>query len=100
MVDEMIASQTHKPILQTSELHPEDDHGCARIARVGWQLKDRYDVFVNGPVVLATHGSPAYAIIEALLDSSSQEIPVFDRTRMPEMGSVTELVEQKDGTWC
>eukprot|EP00931_Biecheleriopsis_adriatica_P060676 TRINITY_DN36450_c0_g1_i2.p1 TRINITY_DN36450_c0_g1~~TRINITY_DN36450_c0_g1_i2.p1 ORF type:complete len:307 (-),score=46.60 TRINITY_DN36450_c0_g1_i2:386-1306(-) len=98
-IDPLLNSQTHKPLLQVSELSPEDDFGCSRLARVAWELKSRRDIFAHGPLVLVTHGSPAFALVEALLDSSNSIIPVFDRKRMPEMGSITELAEQPNGTW-
>lgn len=98
-IEALVDIDLHAPLMPTSTLNPEHDHGCNRLAQFAWILKERQDLFARGPLVLVTHGSPSFALIEALRDTSNCIIPVFDKSRMPEMASVTELVEEPDGSW-
>eukprot|EP00665_Eupelagonemidae_sp_cell47_P000630 gene630-1558_t len=63
---------------------------------IALQTKRRRGASAGLPAPPRRRGSPSYAIIEAL--SRPGAAPVFDRARMPEMGSVTELAEV-DGEW-
>lgn len=96
-IDPSVQPSIHVPLMATTELRPEQDHGCARAAEVAARLRARHELFARGAVLCVTHGSLAFGLIEALQDGS--RVPVFQKRRMPEMGSVTELVEDADGAW-
>jgi len=85
------------PLVSTSELRQDADNTfprtMSRAACFVQRLTD--EQFVDGPLLLVTHGGTAVGIIEALLTGSEG---TWDKARLPDMGSVTHL-EHADGRW-
>lgn len=79
------------PLVDCGELREEpEDFGMQRALMFTQRLLARPEMFQDGPVLIVTHGSTAFGIIESLVRGSLVE---FDLGGMPGQCSVTELQE-------
>lgn len=94
------ASSTPVPLVAASELEEDDSltfeasmrRARTFASRLEKDLKNRPR---DAPVLLVGHGGSVFGVVEAL---QSRAVPTWDKDRMPEMGSITEL-EEIDGRW-
>jgi len=96
-VAELRVSTGGEPLFAVSELQRDEDDTFMQSMLRSLELVKRLTAehFTGGPVLLLTHGGPAFGIVHALLHGEA--VP-FDKDRMPEMGCVMQF-EEREGQW-
>jgi len=96
-IQSQVEASDATPLIAVKELQVDEDlsfeSSMARAYQLAQRLSDEH--FANGPLMLVTHGGVGFGLIETLLTG---QIPVWDRNRMPEMGSATQL-QEVGGQW-
>jgi broad specificity phosphatase PhoE len=92
----------HKPLVTTQELEKDEPEkanpqSMVRAAKLVARLQTLHGRDDGAfPMLLVTHGCPSFGLVRAFVDGTTTP-PVYDSSKIPEMGSVTVLEQGAGG---